>query len=702
MTSVPLHCHICPKRPDFSDISHLLTHVGSKGHLSHYFKAQVRGRQDASVRQQIETYDQWYEDNQIEKLLSQRMILKDSKKPNGIARATDKERSVSAKPTKTSKKKATTKAGHLPAEAGPEAVIDPQLSQQLTTPLGDLVAPQPSNPTSSPGFDLTSMHHAPFPRMHSFPTPRLGPAEVPRPESKYLATSTGVAPAAREQMAGSDTESEGEASAVRNCKGPSYPDPPTTEAFFASIATADNPSTRRLNGRGRPRHVRGHEDAGETEEPIVPRTPELKGVCYPGMSLFDSASAEAQRKRNQRKNDSILAQIQQESLEVECNEYIYWPDGALKMCRFITGDVQSSPFKEDTPPSPPPKRRRGRKPKNAGPDVIQKRLKTVGETRVADNEPAHSPRFGTNLTDLPELPTRPAMGRNLLSPIFDNQSAYTEDVYEEWPFQKGEPASSGCRLSPVFLGQGAAAPVPTGDPIKPHPNPLKLAHHNPHSASDADIAWPMTDDSPYTLQQQASAITRSLPSRSQNHHAGLSGQPILGASQSHTHMRPGNNSLQDLGFHESNKGEICSAKTLDLKNAPNHMKAVQARSIARTSHTSSGIRSGKENLPPPDDGQYMSGSAAKEDDPKEVQRYFVIKDQQRPQISSRLPAEMAFAGMRTPPVYRASLNPLNPNAHWRQSLPYSANYSPFRSVQDDFHANRSGQESTTKSESEAD
>ncbi|KAK4691645.1 hypothetical protein P7C71_g5397, partial [Lecanoromycetidae sp. Uapishka_2] len=83
MASIPLLCNVCPKEPEFSDISHLLTHVASKGHLSQCHKAQIRGRQDATIREKLATYDRWYEDYQIEKLLSERMIAKESKDSNG-------------------------------------------------------------------------------------------------------------------------------------------------------------------------------------------------------------------------------------------------------------------------------------------------------------------------------------------------------------------------------------------------------------------------------------------------------------------------------------------------------------------------------------------------------------------------------------------------------------------------------------------
>jgi hypothetical protein len=80
-TSIPLSCNICPKKPKFSDVSHLLTHVASKGHLSHYYKVKVRSSSDPEARKLIDTYDRWYGEWRVEDLMSERMNLKDKKRP---------------------------------------------------------------------------------------------------------------------------------------------------------------------------------------------------------------------------------------------------------------------------------------------------------------------------------------------------------------------------------------------------------------------------------------------------------------------------------------------------------------------------------------------------------------------------------------------------------------------------------------------
>jgi hypothetical protein len=81
LSRMPLECNICPKLPEFSDVSHLLTHIGSKGHLSNYYKHKVRAANDMNCRRMIQDYDQWYNEWGLEELMSERITLKDKKRP---------------------------------------------------------------------------------------------------------------------------------------------------------------------------------------------------------------------------------------------------------------------------------------------------------------------------------------------------------------------------------------------------------------------------------------------------------------------------------------------------------------------------------------------------------------------------------------------------------------------------------------------
>ena len=84
-TNIPLHCNICPKKPDFSDVSHLLTHIASKGHLSHYYKMKVKASTDPASNQTVDEYDEWYDEWNVQDLMRERMSQKEKKKagPNG-------------------------------------------------------------------------------------------------------------------------------------------------------------------------------------------------------------------------------------------------------------------------------------------------------------------------------------------------------------------------------------------------------------------------------------------------------------------------------------------------------------------------------------------------------------------------------------------------------------------------------------------
>lgn len=75
-----LICYLCPKTPQFSDLSHLLTHISSKSHLSHRFKIQLKSKTELAARVQLDNFDDWYNTNGLDTLLSDRMHTKENKK----------------------------------------------------------------------------------------------------------------------------------------------------------------------------------------------------------------------------------------------------------------------------------------------------------------------------------------------------------------------------------------------------------------------------------------------------------------------------------------------------------------------------------------------------------------------------------------------------------------------------------------------
>ena len=79
---------------------------------------------------------------------------------------------------------------------------------------------------------------------------------------------------------------------------------------------------------------------------MVSESARLKGIIWPGMNLFDSASPDAKKMRNQKKGDAILALMETNADLIEPTEVIYFPTWEMKKERFISGEVESSPILE--------------------------------------------------------------------------------------------------------------------------------------------------------------------------------------------------------------------------------------------------------------------------------------------------------------------------------------------------------------------
>lgn len=86
----------------------------------------------------------------------------------------------------------------------------------------------------------------------------------------------------------------------------------------------------------------------------------LKGVVWPGMDMFDAATADQRRKRNQKKDTSVVEQLEATSKAIEAMEHIYSPDGSFCRSRQISGlpDPDDSPLPGEESPERPQKTQR--------------------------------------------------------------------------------------------------------------------------------------------------------------------------------------------------------------------------------------------------------------------------------------------------------------------------------------------------------
>lgn len=83
---IPLICSICPKNTQFSDVSHLLTHIASKGHLSNMFKLDIAKYTDGNARERLEEYQAWFDEHNIRELLQSRSENRIQKGSGGSGR----------------------------------------------------------------------------------------------------------------------------------------------------------------------------------------------------------------------------------------------------------------------------------------------------------------------------------------------------------------------------------------------------------------------------------------------------------------------------------------------------------------------------------------------------------------------------------------------------------------------------------------
>jgi hypothetical protein len=91
----------------------------------------------------------------------------------------------------------------------------------------------------------------------------------------------------------------------------------------------------------------GEDDEDKKVEGKLTDSAKLKGVLWPGMDLFDSATPEMKRMRNQRKDSNVLEQMMATSAGVERAEVSYHANGEFRGSRDIFGPLsaESSPVR---------------------------------------------------------------------------------------------------------------------------------------------------------------------------------------------------------------------------------------------------------------------------------------------------------------------------------------------------------------------
>lgn len=315
------------------------------------------------------------------------MAAKDSKDSRDFSSRIAKKKghsktSASMKDTKPRKKrsKGPAKPENLASPLKAEGVLDPQLCQSVPAS-GQRIRRLSSFQTRSLTKDYDSQselaehlmgtpdqirvspftgqgyhdhrHQAYIPRMrewHGSKSP-----QIPMTQTASTSGSMNQHPV---QSYETDGESDYFQTFLRSPTRTAYPDPSEVTNMRPDFLLDSSSSVIKRDSTERDTRVLDVKDGRFEDVNSTHLSPVLKGVKWPGMSLFDSASLDAQRLRNQKKDESVLEQMEHNSAMVEQMERIYWPDGTLKKQRLITGNVDSSPPRETTPQPKLPKRKR--------------------------------------------------------------------------------------------------------------------------------------------------------------------------------------------------------------------------------------------------------------------------------------------------------------------------------------------------------
>ncbi|KAI9745427.1 MAG: hypothetical protein M1818_000961 [Claussenomyces sp. TS43310] len=387
--SIPLLCSLCPKEPRFSDISHLLTHVSSKSHLSHRFKLQIRSQGEPDARQQLENYETWYAENGLEDLLSERLASKEHKKLSKRTR-------MLSVPVK--------------AEAKTEVKKEIKKHVQLST---------------------TPKYRAPVPRMHTWSTGM--------PAVNYASQET-----------------------LDQWKQDGGYETPTTHKSIPNFDNSQPSPDCADNIAIEPTPLRSE----ETEDERDLDTSKLKGILWPGMDLFDSATTEMKRKRNQKKDGSVLAQMMLNSAVVEPNEWVFNAEGDIHKIKPIFGDsTDTSPVRSEIVPTP--KKRRTRKATQANTDTHASQLHPSFAMPSLRKVPR---KRGPPATDAGDVSSR--MFANPLGPL--NNTQFIPNAEEDEEFRL---TMEGMMKKPtfgIFRDAEDASPGRTESPLD------DLKHSFPH------------------------------------------------------------------------------------------------------------------------------------------------------------------------------------------------------------------------------
>ncbi|KAI0102862.1 hypothetical protein GGR51DRAFT_562066 [Nemania sp. FL0031] len=254
---IPLVCFICPKNSNFSDLSHLLTHISSKGHLHNMFQLNLIREVDADAEVAITEFDAWYKHNDIGTLLRARKTAREQRDNNQRRNQTQSgfgDNAVGSRPSNRGGRpgrrgRGTNRTGTLHRGGGIDALNE-----------SDIVKFESDDEEV---HNRHGYHSGPYVWHSGSPYPNNTNHYSHQPVTQF-----------QDYLEDEEDSSRYEPSEQ-----------------YSPYPTEDTPDTV-------------EDDTGA----LI-----LKGVVYPGMSGFDSATERDRRMRNQKKDPAVLLKLEANS-----------------------------------------------------------------------------------------------------------------------------------------------------------------------------------------------------------------------------------------------------------------------------------------------------------------------------------------------------------------------------------------------------
>ncbi|KAI1190981.1 hypothetical protein F5B17DRAFT_427072 [Nemania serpens] len=258
---IPLVCFICPKNSQFSDLSHLLTHISSKGHLHNMFQLNLSRDIDEAADSSLTDFETWYKQNNISALLRARKTAREQRdnhqRQNQALSVFGDDNTSTPRPSNR---------GGRSSRRGRAAVKASTMRRgQRTDAINedDIIKFESDDDEIHDGHDYHSVAHLPY-DWHSGSPFMNNPGHYSnQPNNQF-----------QDYLEDDDDSSKYEPSELYS----PFPSEDTSETV--------------------------EDDTGA----LI-----LKGVVYPGMAGFDSATEKDRRMRNQKKDPAVLLKLETNS-----------------------------------------------------------------------------------------------------------------------------------------------------------------------------------------------------------------------------------------------------------------------------------------------------------------------------------------------------------------------------------------------------